>query len=240
MGWPTHYGYPTIGMWQPKQWLTPCPTSGPTPMPYRSSGRGSFLVDLHIPGLGRVRRASGTYSVSTFDTYMARLRQLRDLNRLDVFRALQAGRVTVVQACAVLKGRPLPRLGSVRPSWVYVVQIRGPRGPVKIGLATNVAFRVAGLQGANPDPVRLIAKYPGGRELEQSVHRRFHHLHLRGEWFRMSTEIRSLVADWSAQFPVTTRRVQPPPTPAEMEHHRREALRRYWLKKSNSNHDREV
>jgi hypothetical protein len=68
-----------------------------------------------------------------------------------------------------------------RPSFVYVV--RDPRGPIKVGLATDVAARIAGLQTGNPHVLELLHVVPGDRRLEWNFHKRLEADHVRGEWF---------------------------------------------------------
>lgn len=66
---------------------------------------------------------------------------------------------------------------------VYFVQQNN--GPVKIGYASVVADRVAGLQGANPYPLRVRALVPATRTLEAELHFMFSDARLIGEWFDM-------------------------------------------------------
>jgi hypothetical protein len=55
---------------------------------------------------------------------------------------------------------------------------------VKIGRTTNLPGRLKALATASAVPLELLAAVPGGRELETQLHKRWRHLHLRGEWFR--------------------------------------------------------
>lgn len=62
-----------------------------------------------------------------------------------------------------------------------------PRGPVKIGYASNVRRRLHCLQTAHVGRLRLLGKIHGSAQamlaLEAELHARFAHLRLRGEWF---------------------------------------------------------
>jgi len=71
---------------------------------------------------------------------------------------------------------------------VYLVQA-GEGGPVKIGVASDVAARLGDLQTAHYEELRLVRCIDGGRAHEQWLHRRFDHLRIRGEWFRFDPEM---------------------------------------------------
>lgn len=62
---------------------------------------------------------------------------------------------------------------------------------VKIGYTNNLTSRVCDLQGANPEPLRVLAYVAGGRELEREYHLRFaddrHFL----EWFRLTPRLQA-------------------------------------------------
>jgi hypothetical protein len=71
---------------------------------------------------------------------------------------------------------------------VYFVRA-GPDGPVKIGLARDVARRLKTLQTASPVPLLLLGVVPGDAKVERQLHRRFAGSRLRGEWFTPSPEL---------------------------------------------------
>ena len=72
---------------------------------------------------------------------------------------------------------------------VYIIQA-GISGPVKIGLAADVEMRLAALQTANYEELRVIKVFQGGGEdLEFYLHRKFKNLRIRGEWFSFSEEM---------------------------------------------------
>jgi hypothetical protein len=56
-------------------------------------------------------------------------------------------------------------------SYVYV--IRGPDGPVKIGVAKRPITRLKTLQTGNPHRLRLLLVVPGSEKLESLLHHRF-------------------------------------------------------------------
>ncbi len=59
-------------------------------------------------------------------------------------------------------------------------------GPIKIGTARDVSARLAELQVANPNELVILGTTPLP---EASVHRRFAHLRIRGEWFTASASL---------------------------------------------------
>lgn len=75
-----------------------------------------------------------------------------------------------------------PRAPKQYPGTVYVMQQVQSR-PVKIGYSTNVANRHKNLQASNPNHLNLLWHTPGGRDLEDALHRRFHKYRVHGEWF---------------------------------------------------------
>jgi hypothetical protein len=72
-----------------------------------------------------------------------------------------------------------------RESVVYFVEAL-ELDRVKIGWTTNLEERLHDLQTGCPAPVELCFTLPGGRPEEASLHRRFAHARVHGEWFRLS------------------------------------------------------
>jgi hypothetical protein len=72
---------------------------------------------------------------------------------------------------------------------VYFIQA-GARGPIKIGLTSDVRRRLFSLQTASPQPLRLLGGIPGGQGLERALHRELAAHHIKGEWFRPAPEVR--------------------------------------------------
>ena len=75
-------------------------------------------------------------------------------------------------------------LGSV----VYFIQ-SGKRGPIKIGVATNVRKRLDALQTGSPYRLRLRATVPGDLYTEGVYHRMFSEHRMAGECFKPATPI---------------------------------------------------
>jgi hypothetical protein len=76
------------------------------------------------------------------------------------------------------------------PGWVYLIEAVGT-GTVKIGYSAQYpGKRMSSLQTANPHDLRLIGFVTGTRRDEQRCHAYFNHLHIRGEWFYATYEIR--------------------------------------------------
>lgn len=71
---------------------------------------------------------------------------------------------------------------------VYFIQV-GDEGPVKIGRATNVKRRLAELQVAHYESLRILREITGEHAVERWFHKKFNHLQLRGEWFQFSPEM---------------------------------------------------
>jgi hypothetical protein len=61
---------------------------------------------------------------------------------------------------------------------------------IKIG---TMASRVKGGQSMNPRELVLIGSVPGDRQLEVGLHRKFRHLHVRGEWFEATPELLTFI-----------------------------------------------
>lgn len=83
---------------------------------------------------------------------------------------------------------------------VYFIQ-QGQDGPVKVGTAKDLGRRMAGLQGANPFPLRLIGVLPGGRMEERAIHEKLSAWRIHGEWFQAAPEVLSVAAQGSLNLP---------------------------------------
>jgi hypothetical protein len=75
---------------------------------------------------------------------------------------------------------------------VYLVRTVG-RDYVKIGVSNNVAVRLEDLQTANPDELKLLASFPGGRGIERTLHELLGEFNVRSEWFYLVPQITRLV-----------------------------------------------
>ncbi|ART68194.1 hypothetical protein BTO20_05995 [Mycobacterium dioxanotrophicus] len=72
--------------------------------------------------------------------------------------------------------------------------ISDEHGNVKIGYATSVQARFADLQVANASELTIVLEMPGGPKLERELHRRFAEHRVRGEWFKLTTDILEYIA----------------------------------------------
>jgi hypothetical protein len=83
--------------------------------------------------------------------------------------------------------RPLPAVATI-----YFI---GPEnGPIKIGFASRLEFRVRDLRLANAYPLHVWASVEGAPSLEREYHRQFAANRLHGEWFTRSPEIEAEIA----------------------------------------------
>ena len=78
-------------------------------------------------------------------------------------------------------------------SIVYFVQMAHAKH-VKIGVAINLKQRLETLQCANPEPLKVLATAPGGRQQEERLHRHLAEWRLTGEWFLWNEHTRQAVA----------------------------------------------
>ena len=78
--------------------------------------------------------------------------------------------------------RPEPKLVTI-----YFI---GPEcGPIKIGMASRLKFRLNDLRLMNPYPLLVHATVTGLPKLEREYHRRFAEHRLHGEWFAPHPDI---------------------------------------------------
>ncbi len=83
---------------------------------------------------------------------------------------------------------------------VYLIQC-GKNGPIKIGVSEDPAARLAMLQTATPEPLRLVCIIPQGIVSEGLLHGQFAALRIRGEWFRAEGELLEFASRMAEQFP---------------------------------------
>lgn len=87
---------------------------------------------------------------------------------------------------------------SGTPQFVYFAQAHSL---VKIGLSSNPKLRLQALRTACPYPIRVLRVVDGGRgvaegrEAERVYHETFAAQHAHGEWFHVSPELLSFVAE---------------------------------------------
>ena len=81
---------------------------------------------------------------------------------------------------------------GVKHIWTYIIRA-GKDGPVKIGIAGDVMGRLAGLQIAQPEKLKIIRLIRGNGE--SALHHHFAKNRIRGEWFRFDP---SMLTVWVA------------------------------------------
>lgn len=79
--------------------------------------------------------------------------------------------------------------GAKRQQFVYFA-LCGYR--LKIGTSKNPRGRIEAMQGANPEPIRLIGVCHGGLHLERYLHTKFENYRIGGEWFAFVGELREM------------------------------------------------
>jgi hypothetical protein len=72
---------------------------------------------------------------------------------------------------------------------IYFIKCHCSIGYIKIGYTSGGTARVNGLQTATPYQVTLLKIIRGDQTAERAMHRRFAHLHERGEWFRPGPDL---------------------------------------------------
>lgn len=89
------------------------------------------------------------------------------------------------------------RLEETALAGVYFIQ-QGDTGPIKIGWSKNVRSRLASLQTANPQRLRLLLVLKGEERDERRLHDWFSLERLGGEWFRGDGEVAAFVTSKKA------------------------------------------
>src|SRR3954470_2408881 len=78
-------------------------------------------------------------------------------------------------------------------TWIYFIQA-GTDGPVKIGITRNPRRRLASLQQANAEELRVLGLYRCYRLEERQLHDELAPACIRGEWFEPTPSVLSLAA----------------------------------------------
>lgn len=83
---------------------------------------------------------------------------------------------------------------------VYFV-LDSTTGAVKIGHTADLVGRLSCMEvSASDDRLELLIAIPGGRHLEQAIQQAFESQHLKGEWYRMSPDLRRLIEELSSIY----------------------------------------
>lgn len=96
-------------------------------------------------------------------------------------------------SCPAMTSLPALDLQASALSGVYFVQ-QGESGPIKIGWSRNVRSRLATLQTATHERLRLLLVLGGKPEDERRLHSWFAHERRGGEWFHSDGEVGAFVA----------------------------------------------
>jgi len=76
---------------------------------------------------------------------------------------------------------------------IYFIQ-EGTEGPIKIGYTSkSVRTRMATLQTASAQKLRLLATAEGTQKDESMLHARFSACHIKGEWFKPSVDLMNYI-----------------------------------------------
>jgi hypothetical protein len=78
------------------------------------------------------------------------------------------------------------------PGFVYFIQGESG-GPIKIGYSDDVVKRLKGLQTGYPDNLKILFAYPGNQDDEKSIHEMLNSDRLRGEWFKPTETLFSVI-----------------------------------------------
>lgn len=68
-----------------------------------------------------------------------------------------------------------------------------PDGPIKIGYASNPKKRIASLQTAHHQQLKLLKVIPGTLQAEAALHALFKNDRIKGEWFKRSPSLLSFI-----------------------------------------------
>lgn len=106
-------------------------------------------------------------------------------------RGLSSIREPLEHKCLTVERTEMP--APSRPG-VYFIQTRDKAGPIKIGVAKDVAARIRSIQTSHPWPLALLLVLDGDVTLEHSLHQRFASCRLHGEWFEASKPLLRFIA----------------------------------------------
>ncbi len=73
----------------------------------------------------------------------------------------------------------------------------GKEGPIKIGIGYDPSKRLVECQVGNPEELRLLGSKDiagNAKIIEGEIHKKFKHLHIRGEWFTPAQELLDFIA----------------------------------------------
>lgn len=80
---------------------------------------------------------------------------------------------------------------------VYFIRAKGV-SLVKIGYSSNPEQRLRNLQTSCPHQLDILATLPGSQQTEADIHKKFGHLRMNGEWFRLTSELFAFIGEITA------------------------------------------
>lgn len=89
---------------------------------------------------------------------------------------------------------------------IYFAQA-GEGGPIKVGQAIDVSFRLAALQSANASCIILLGQFDGGFEEETRLHKLLKPLRIRGEWYSPHESIFEAIKAGPRQTPFPIQKI---------------------------------
>ena len=108
------------------------------------------------------------------------------MKRAEYDEVLGFGQQLAAMGVAMTEGRT-EKIEVPKPVTIYFI---GPaNGPIKIGFAKRLSFRLRELQLANSYPLGVLASVEGPMLLEREYHHKFAAHRLHGEWFSRAPAI---------------------------------------------------
>ena len=120
---------------------------------------------------------------------MVRIRRLVEMERDAVLFLMNT---CSIQSCSKpVRASVSQEQFHLRPIGVHSVYFALDRdsGEIKIGTSKKVRSRMKNVARETKRSIVVMATVDGDREVEQSLHRRFRHARIRGEWFRPVPEL---------------------------------------------------
>lgn len=108
-------------------------------------------------------------------------------------------RVTRESLRKYLKLRSFPGDSAEDESRIYFLYAEKAK-LIKIGFSAQSDARVRDLDNMSPVPLRLMTRFWGGKATERTLHERFKHLRVRGEWFRATKTLLQYVESFSPEW----------------------------------------
>lgn len=99
-----------------------------------------------------------------------------------------------------MQGREFDKAERIANSGAVYAIRDDARAAVKIGWSTDPLRRLAQLQTAVPNTLRIVAVVAGGKTLERGLQREFKDRRIRGEWFSdHDNEVSAVMTELSAR-----------------------------------------